>query len=156
MDLQWGFNNIQIKEEDQWKGTFKTPFGLYKPTAMPFGMCNAPSTFCRAISRLMKCLMDKYPTELFIYVDNILIATRNDLERHHCITHEVLELLEEESYFLCPAKCTFKQSCITYLGIIVDSNQLKLDPKKTSTLCDWPQNLSTVKEVWSILGVLGY
>jgi hypothetical protein len=82
MDLQHRFNNIQIKEEDQWKGTFKTPFGLFKPTAMPFGMCNTPSTFCRAMSRLMKHLTDKYPTELFIYVDDILIATGNDLERH--------------------------------------------------------------------------
>jgi hypothetical protein len=43
-----------------------------------------------------------------------------------------------------------------YLGIIVDGNQLKPDPKKTSALQDWPQHLSTVKEVWSILGVLGY
>jgi hypothetical protein len=46
MDLQWGFNNIRIKEEDQWEAAFKTPFGLHKPTAMPFGLCNAPSTFC--------------------------------------------------------------------------------------------------------------
>jgi hypothetical protein len=45
-DLCWGFNNIRIKEEDQWKAAFKTPFGLFKPSAMPFGLCNAPSTFC--------------------------------------------------------------------------------------------------------------
>jgi hypothetical protein len=89
-------------------------------------------------------------------MDNILIATGNDIERHCQITHEVLDLLEEESYFLCPAKCTFKQSSITYLRIIVDGNQLRPDPKKTSTLRDWPHTLHTVKEVCSILGVLGY
>jgi hypothetical protein len=77
-------------------------------------------------------------------------------ERHHQIVHEVLDLLEEESYFLCPTKCMFKQTSITYLGIIVDGSQLKPDPKKTSTLQDWPQHLSMVKEVQSILGVLGY
>jgi hypothetical protein len=49
-DLRWGFNNICIKEEDQWKAAFKTPFGLFKPAAMPFGMNNAPSTFCQAMS----------------------------------------------------------------------------------------------------------
>jgi hypothetical protein len=64
--------------------------------------------------------------------------------------------LEEESYFLCPAKCEFEQCSITYLGIVVDGNQLKPDPKKTSALRDWPQTLHTVKEVQSILGVLGY
>jgi hypothetical protein len=64
--------------------------------------------------------------------------------------------LEEESYFLRPAKCKFEQRSITYLGIIVDGNQLKPDPKKTSALKDWPHTLHTVKEVRSILGVLGY
>jgi hypothetical protein len=81
MDLQWGFNNIWVKEEDQWKAAFKTPFGLHKPVAMPFGVCNTPSTFCRAMSRMSKHLTDKYPTELFIYVNNILVATGNDLRK---------------------------------------------------------------------------
>jgi hypothetical protein len=49
---------------------------------MPFGMNNTPSTFCRAMSRLLKWLLDKYPTELFVYMDNILIATGEDMERH--------------------------------------------------------------------------
>jgi hypothetical protein len=103
------------------------------------------------MSQLLKHLMDKYPTELFVYMDDIHIAMGNDIERHHQIVLEVLDLLEEESYFLHPAKCTFEQSSRTYLGIIVDSNQLKPDPKKTSALCNWPCHLSTVKEVWSIL-----
>jgi hypothetical protein len=81
-DLRWGFNNICIKEEDQWKAAFKTPFGLFKPAAMPFGMNNTPSTFCRAMSHLLKPLLDKYPTELFVYMDNILIATGDNIERH--------------------------------------------------------------------------
>jgi hypothetical protein len=155
-DLRSGFNNICIKEEDQWKAAFKTPFGLFKPTAMPFGMNNTPSTFCRAMSQLLKPLLNKYPTELFVYMDNILIATGDDIGRHRQIIHKVLDLLEEESYFLCPAKCKFEQCSITYLGIIVNSDQLKSDPKKTSALRDWPHTLHTVKEVQSILGVLGY
>jgi hypothetical protein len=155
-DLRWGFNNIRIKEEDQWKAAFKTPYGLFKPRVLPFGMNNAPSTFCRAMSRLLWPLLNKYPTELFVYMDDILIATGDDVERHRQIVHEVLDLLEEESYFLRPAKCEFEQRSITYLGIIVDGDQLKPDPKKTSALKDWPRTLHTVKEVRSILGVLGY
>jgi hypothetical protein len=57
------------------------------------------------MSRLLKPLLDKYPTELFVYMDNILIATGDNIERHRQITHEVLDLLEAESYFLHPAKC---------------------------------------------------
>jgi hypothetical protein len=108
------------------------------------------------MSQLLRPLLDRYPDELFVYMDNILIATNDNIMRHCQIVHDVLDLLEAESYFLHPAKCTFKQTSLIYLGIIVDGNQLRPDPKKTSTLQDWPCQLSTVKEVWRILGVLGY
>ena len=45
-DIHWGYNNIRIKEEDRWKAAFKTPFGLYEPTVMYFGLTNSPATFC--------------------------------------------------------------------------------------------------------------
>jgi hypothetical protein len=101
-------------------------------------------------------LVCKYPTELFIYVDDILVATDNNMERHRQIIHEVLDLLAKESYFLQPAKCSFEQTSLMYLGVIVDGNKILPNPKKTSTLKDWPRTLGTVKQVRSILGVLGY
>jgi hypothetical protein len=45
LDIRWGYNNIQIKKEDRWKAAFSTPFGLYEPTVMFFGLCNSPATF---------------------------------------------------------------------------------------------------------------
>jgi hypothetical protein len=158
MDLWWGFNNILIKKEDQWKPAFKTPFGMHKTKVMPFGLCNAPSTmtFCRAMNRIFRTLTDWYPMKLFVYVDDILVATNDDVDHHHQIVGKVLHLLARESYFLRPTKCEFEQRSITYLGIITKNNTIKPDPKKTSTLKDWPHNLSTIWEVRSILGVLGY
>jgi hypothetical protein len=105
---------------------------------------------------IFRTLTDQYPTELFVYVDNILVATNEDVNFHHQIVGEVLHLLARESYFLRPTKCDFEQRSITYLGVIVENNTIKPDPKKTSTLKDWPRQLSTVQEVRSILGVLGY
>jgi hypothetical protein len=46
VDLRWGFNNIQIKEEDHWKAAFKTPFGTFETNVMLFGLTNSPPTFC--------------------------------------------------------------------------------------------------------------
>jgi hypothetical protein len=89
-------------------------------------------------------------------VDDILIATTGNVTQHRKIVYEVLEVLIKESYFLHPAKCSFEQTSVTYLGIIVDGNKLSPDPKKTNVLKDWPRTLSTVKQVHSILGVLGY
>jgi hypothetical protein len=98
----------------------------------------------------------QYPTELFVYVNDVLIATDNNREHHQQIVHEVLNLLAKESYFLHPAKCSFEQTHLTYLGIIVKGNRLLPNPKKTSVLKGWPRKLSTVNQVRSILGVLGY
>jgi hypothetical protein len=156
VDLRWGFNNIQIKEEDRWKAAFKTPFGAFETNVMLFGLTNSPPTFCQAMECMLHHLMHKYPTELFVYMDDILVATTGDITRHRRIVCEVLEVLVEESYFLRPAKCSFEQTSVMYLGIIVDGNKLSPDPKKTSALKDWPRTLNTVRQVRSILGVLGY
>ena len=79
-----------------------------------------------------------------------------NLDRHCQIVDEVLELLARESYFLRPSKCVFEQTHIEYLGLVVDGGQLTIDPVKASGLKDWPRNLTKVKQVRSVLGVLGY
>ena len=96
------------------------------------------------------------PHNFFVYMDDLLIATNGDVELHRHIVDQVLETLRQESYFLQPSKCKFEQMRIEYLGLIVDGDKLTIDPKKADGLCNWPRTLKTVKEVRSILGVLGY
>ena len=155
-DIRWGYNNIRIKEEDRWKAAFKTPFGLYEPTVMYFGLTNSPATFCRAMKKMLRPLLLKYHNNLFDYIDDVLIATRNNLELHQQITDDVLDLFARESYFLRPSKCEFEKTRIEYLGLVVDGDKLTIDPKKADGLHNWPRELKTVKEVRSVLGVLGY
>jgi hypothetical protein len=76
---------------------------------MFFGLTNSPATFSRTMARMFQPLVNKYPNELFVYMDDILIATEDDLQRHRLIVHDVLDLLEVESYFLKPSKCVFEQ-----------------------------------------------
>ena len=45
MDLRWDYNNVQIKEGDEWKAAFMIPKGSFKPTVMFFGLTNSPATF---------------------------------------------------------------------------------------------------------------
>ena len=56
LDIRWGYNNIHIQKGDEWKATFKTNKGLFKPTVMFFGMCNSPATF--------QAMMDDIFTEM--------------------------------------------------------------------------------------------
>jgi hypothetical protein len=101
---------------------------------------------------MFRPLVNKYPNELFVYMDDILIATGGDLQRHRLIVHDVLDLLEVESYFLKPSKCVFEQPQVEYLGLIVNGDHILPDPKKLAGLQDWPHELTKVKEVRSILG----
>jgi hypothetical protein len=89
-------------------------------------------------------------------MDNILITTIKDYALHRQIVHEVLEVLEEESFFLKPAKCKFEQESIDYLGIVVTKGTVQIDPTKQNGLAAWPCRLTSVKQVRSTLGVLGY
>ena len=45
LDLRWGYNNVRIKEGDEWKAAFAIHIGVYKPTVMYFGLTNSPTTF---------------------------------------------------------------------------------------------------------------
>ena len=87
-DLQWGYNNICIHEEDQWKATFITPFGLFEPTIMFFGFCNALPTFQMFINHIFtNMIAEKW---LKIYMDDLGIHMKDDLELHHRQTCHVL------------------------------------------------------------------
>jgi hypothetical protein len=97
-----------------------------------------------------------YPGEVLIYMDDILIATLNDLPRHRRIVREVLDIMRKESFFLKVAKCKFEKQHVKYLGLILNGNMIKLDPVKINSLKDWPRTLKTVTEVRSTLGLLNY
>jgi len=45
MDLRWGYNNVWIKEGDEWKAAFTMYLGMYEPVVMYFGLTNSPATF---------------------------------------------------------------------------------------------------------------
>jgi RNase H-like domain found in reverse transcriptase/Integrase zinc binding domain len=108
------------------------------------------------MDRLFRPLKDKYPGMLFVYMDDILIAMTDDLLLHRRIIHDVLNLLEAESFFLKPSKCKFERTSINYLGIVVSNGAISIDPTKRDGLASWPEQLATVKQVRSTLRVFGY
>jgi Reverse transcriptase (RNA-dependent DNA polymerase) len=74
-DVRWGFNNVQIKEEDRWKAAFKTNLGLYEPTVMFFGLCNSLATFQAMMNDALKDELAE--GSVIVYIDDILIFAKD-------------------------------------------------------------------------------
>ncbi|QRW21782.1 Retrotransposable element Tf2 protein [Rhizoctonia solani] len=86
LDLRWGYNNVRIKEGDEWKTAFRTKYGLFEYLVMPFGLTNAPAAFQHFMNDLFRDLID---VTVVIYLDNILIFSE-DPKDHPAHVREVL------------------------------------------------------------------
>ena len=117
VNVRKGFNNIWIKEGDEWKATFKTNRGLFEPTVMFFGLTNSPSTFQSMMDTIFKDLV--LTGEVVIYMDDILIATPDNLTHHRQLVHRILDQLEEHNLYLKPKKCVFEVCEVEFLGVIL-------------------------------------
>ena len=102
MDLRWGYNNVRIKEGDEWKAAFSTPEGSFEPTVMFFGLTNSPATFQAMMNDLLRDLVVE--EKVTVFIDDVIIATETE-EGHDEIVEEVLRRLEENDLFVKPEKC---------------------------------------------------
>lgn len=135
IDLQSGYWQIKVHEDDQEKTAFVSPFGIYKFKRMPFGLCNAPATFQR--------LMDKFVNGLraqcvLCYLDDVII--RSDTFEHHMQDlREVFTKLREYNLRANREKCKFGCTKIKYLGHLIVPEGIKADPDKVSAVTDRPE-----------------
>ena len=152
MDIQWGYNNIYIKDGDEWKAAFTTPLGLYEPLVMFFGQCNSLLTFQAFMdSTFRDMIMEGW---LIIYMDDVLVFTET-LEECQEQTKRVLDRMEEENLHLKLAKCTFNQTEVEYLGLVVRDGEVLMDPTKLKAVEQWePPKL--VKAVRSFIGFCNF
>ena len=102
MDLWWRFNNLRIKEGDEWKEEFMTYIGSFELTVMFFGMTNLPATFQVMMNEILRGIINKGKVAAF--VDDILVGTETK-EGHDKIIEEVLKKLEENNLYIKPEKC---------------------------------------------------
>ena len=102
MDLRWGFNNVRIKEEDEWKEAFTTHIGSFEPTVMFFRMINSPATFQAMMNEILRDLINK--GKVVAFVDDVLVGTETE-KGHDEIVEEILRRLEENNLYIKPEKC---------------------------------------------------
>ena len=151
LDLASGYWQVEVNPNDKCKTACTTGTGLYEFNVMPFGLCNAPSTFERLMERVLSGL---HWQTCLVYIDDILIFAPS-FEEHSKRLSEVFNRLSSAGLKLKPKKCHLYQKEVLYLGHVVSSKGVTTDPEKTRKILDWPTP-SNLKEVRSFLGLCSY
>jgi hypothetical protein len=151
IDLRSGYHQLRIKEDDVPNTTFKTRFGHYEFTVLPFGLTNAPGVFMSLMNGVFREYLDKF---VQVFIDDILIYSRTT-EEHDEHLHLVLQCLREHKLYGKLSKCSFYQSRIHYLGHVISGEGIAVDPAKVEAIMEWPAP-TIVTEVHSFMGLAGY
>ncbi|GKA18198.1 putative reverse transcriptase domain-containing protein, partial [Tanacetum coccineum] len=126
IDLRSGYHQLRVKEQDISKTAFRTRYGHYEFLVMPFGLTNAPAVFMDLMNRIFHEFLDKF-----------------------------VIILRQEKLYAKFSKCEFWLSRVAFLGHIVSSEGITMDPAKVEAITKWPRPTS-VTEVRSFLGLAGY
>jgi len=102
MDLRWGYNNIRIKEGDEWKATFTTLEGSFELTVMFSGLTNSPATFQAMMNEFLRDLINI--GKVVAFTNNVIVGIETE-EGYDEIVAEVIRRLEENNLYIKPEKC---------------------------------------------------
>ena len=152
LDVWWGYQNVRMKEGDEWKAAFWTNRGLFEPLVIMFGLTNMPATFQTMMNDIFRDLIAK--GKICIYLDDILIFSW-DLAEHRRITWIVMERLRKHKLFLKHEKCEFEMDQVEYLGVIISEGKVEMDPVKVAGVVEWPIPNSK-KELQQFLGFTNF
>ena len=102
IDLYWRYNNVQIKEGDEWKTVFTMYLGIYKSTVMFFSLTNSPATFQAMMNDILRDLIDI--ENIAAFMDDVLVGTEDKM-RYNEIVEKILKRVEANDLYVKPEKC---------------------------------------------------
>ncbi|GKE15905.1 putative reverse transcriptase domain-containing protein [Tanacetum coccineum] len=151
IDLRSGYHQLRVREEDIPRTAFRTRYEHYEFRVMPFGLTNAPAVFMDLMNRVCKPYLDKF---VIVFIDDILIYSRNEKE-HEEHLKTILELLKKEELYAKFSKCEFWINTVKFLGHVIDSSRIHVDPAKIEAVKNWASP-TTPSEIRQFLGLAGY
>jgi len=152
MDLRWGYNNIRIKEGDEWKAVFTTPEGSFEPTVMFFGLTNSPAIFQTMMNELLRDLINI--EKMAAFIDNIIVGMETE-DGHDEIVVEIIKRLEENNLYIKPEKYKWKVREMGFLEVVIGPDKIKMEEEKVKGVLDWPTP-KYIKDVQKFLGLANY
>lgn len=152
IDLRKAFWQIPLDESSKEKTAFAVPGrGLFQFRVVPFGLCNSAQTQ----QRLMDAVFGpKYEPNIFVYLDDIIVVS-SSFEHHLQLLTEVKERLSEANLTINFQKCDFFKNSLKYLGYLVDSQGLRIDPDKVAAMVSYPRP-TTSTEIKRYVGMCSW
>ena len=152
IDLRWGYNNMRIKEGNEWKAAFTTLEGSFKPTVMFFRLTNSPATFQAMMNELLRDLINT--GKVAVFIDDMIIGTETE-EGHDELVAEVIKRMEENDVYVKPEKYRWKVREVGFLGVIIGPEGIKMEEEKVKEVLKWLMP-KYVKNVQKFLGLANY
>ena len=153
IDLQWSYNNIRIKEGEEWKAAFTTHVGSLELVVMFFGITNSPATFQAIMNKILRDLINE--GKVVAFVDDMLAGTTTE-EEYDEIVEEVLRRLEENNLYVKPEKYVWKVWKMPFLGVIMEERRVKIEEDKVEGILKWPTPLQCVRDARKFLELANY
>ena len=151
IDLRIGYQQLRVREKDIHKTAFKTCYRYFEFTVMPFGLMNVPAAFMDLMHRVFQPYLDQF---VVVFVDDILIYSQSEWE-HEYHLRIVLQLLRDHQLYAKFSKCEFWLIEVRFLGHVVSTSSVSVDPEKVEAVMSWERPKS-VFEIRSFLGLAGY
>ncbi len=151
IDLRLGYYQIRIAEGDEEKTACRTRYGSYKFLVMPFGLINAPATFCTLKNDIFQKWLDDF---VVVYIDDILIYS-GSLEEHVEHLRKVFQMLSENRLYAKLEKCELEVTEVDFLGHKITQEGLKMDDHKVKAILDW-ESPKSVPALRSFLRLASY
>jgi hypothetical protein len=133
IDLHFGYHQIKIHDEDITKTAFSIRYVLYEYLVMSFGLTNAPAHLMYLMNSVFMSELDKF---VVVFIDDILVYSKST-EDHEEHLRVVLQRLQDYQLYAKFSKCEFWISEVSFLGHVISSEGITVDPSKVRDILDW-------------------
>jgi len=151
IDLRSGYHQIRLDTASRPLTAFRTKYGFYEFTVVPFGLTNAPAVFMNLMNDVFQEYLDKF---ICVYLDDILVYRENldDHLRHLRLTRDKLRA---HKLYAKRSKCQFAETTVDYLGHFISAHGFSMEAENVNAIRTWTTPQSK-KDVQSFLGMVNF
>ena len=152
LDLTSAYHRIKIKEGDKLKTAFQTWYGHFEYQMMLFSLTNTPGSFQSYVNKILAKKLDIF---VIVYLDDILIYTKDSGKVHVKAVWWVLEVLKKYSFYTNLKKCHFHQDEVRFLGFVVFRDGIRMEEERIDAVKKWPEPQS-VQDIQVFIGFANF